>query len=426
MIEEAKFRLLKMQGPTILTFVLSGLMVGLSAFACSPGLAEEANFLTQLHSITEENGITFGGEYIGEGFGNLSGGILRGAAYEGLLKLTLQLDLEKIVHWGGATVYASALYPHGNGLSRQFTGDFNILSNIDAYNSFRLFELWFQQDFFGDKASIRIGQMSADIEFYQSQWSNIFIKSCFGTFPTISFVTELPIYPVGGLGGRVDFHPLSSAVVRTAVFDSNPGLASTTDLHGLRFHLNPSTGLIILAEAVYQIMPSLQNRGKEEDYTLGAYYDSRRFSGSFVEPNHHSNGGFYAIVDRLLYRKEPYLNAQSKKTGLGAFSSFSLAPTDRNQVSFYADCGINYDGPFPGRDNDVFALALSYTKISRDDLVNGVPVHSGHETVLEATYRIQVTDHLGIQPDFQYIFDPGAFRHRPNAVVAGLRYELTF
>jgi porin len=426
MIEEAKFRLLKMQGPTILTFVLSGLMVGLSAFVCSPGLAEEANFLTQLHSITEENGITFGGEYIGEGFGNLSGGILRGAAYEGLLKLTLQLDLEKIVHWGGATVYASALYPHGNGLSRQFTGDFNILSNIDAYNSFRLFELWFQQDFFGDKASIRIGQMSADIEFYQSQWSNIFINSCFGTFPTISFGTELPIYPVGGLGARVDFHPLSSAVVRAAVFDSNPGLASTTDLHGLRFHLNPSTGLIILAEAVYQIMPSLQNRGKEEDYTLGAYYDSRRFSGSFVEPNHHSNGGFYAIVDRLLYRKEPYLNAQSKKTGLGAFSSFSLAPTDRNQVSFYADCGINYDGPFPGRDNDVFALALSYTKISGDDLVNGVPVHSGHETVLEASYRIQVTDHLGIQPDFQYIFDPGAFRHRPNAVVAGLRYDLTF
>ena len=426
MIEEAKFRLLKMQGPTILTFVLSGLMVGLSAFVCSPGLAEEANFLTQLHSITEENGITFGGEYIGEGFGNLSGGILRGAAYEGLLKLTLQLDLEMIVHWGGATVYASALYPHGNGLSRQFTGDFNILSNIDAYNSFRLFELWFQQDFFGDKASIRIGQMSADIEFYQSQWSNIFINSCFGTFPTISFGTELPIYPVGGLGARVDFHPLSSAVVRAAVFDSNPGLASTTDLHGLRFHLNPSTGLIILAEAVYQIMPSLQNRGKEEDYTLGAYYDSRPFSGSFVEPNHHSNGGFYAIVDRLLYRKEPYLNAQSKKTGLGAFSSFSLAPTDRNQVSFYADCGINYDGPFPGRDIDVFALALSYTKISDDDLVNGVPVHSGHETVLEATYRFQVTDHLYIQPDFQYIFDPGAFRHRPNAVVAGLRYDLTF
>ncbi len=415
-----------MQGPTIFTFVLSGLMVGLSAFIGAPGLAEEANFLTQLHSITEEHGITFAGEYTGEGFGNLAGGIRRGAAYEGLLKLTLQLDLEKIVHWGGATVYASALYPHGNGLSAQFTGDFNILSNIDAFDSFRLFELWFQQDFFGDRASIRIGQMSADIEFYQSQWSNIFINSCFGTFPTISFGTQLPIYPVGGLGARVDFHPFSNTVVRAAVFDSNPGLASTTDLHGVRFHLNPSAGVIVLAEAVYQVTPSLQNGGKEEDYTLGAYYDSRPFSGPFVEPNHHSNGGFYAIADRQLYRKEPYLNAQSKKTGLGAFSSFSLAPSDRNQVSFYADCGINYQGLFPGRDNDVFGLALSYTKISEDDLVNGVPVHSGHETVLEATYRFQVTDHLYIQPDFQYIFDPGAVSNRPNAVVAGIRYDLTF
>ncbi len=96
-----------------------------------------------------------------------------------------------------------------------------------------------------------------------------------------------------------------------------------------------------------------------------------------LEPNHHSNGGFYAIVDRQLSRRESYLNAQSKKTGLGAFSSFSLAPSDRNQVSFYADCGINYQGLFPGRDNDVFGLALSYTKISEDDLVNGVPVIPG-------------------------------------------------
>jgi hypothetical protein len=55
-----------MQGPTIFTFVLSGLIVGLSAFI-APGLAEEANFLTQLHSITEEHGITFAGEYTGEG-----------------------------------------------------------------------------------------------------------------------------------------------------------------------------------------------------------------------------------------------------------------------------------------------------------------------------------------------------------------------
>ncbi len=92
---------------------------------------------------------------IGEILSNLSGGIKEGTIYEGLLKLTLQLDLKKIAGWEGASIFASALYPHGNGLSKDYTGDFNILSNIDAYDSVRLFELWFQQKLFDGKMSVQ-------------------------------------------------------------------------------------------------------------------------------------------------------------------------------------------------------------------------------------------------------------------------------
>ena len=70
------------------------------------------------------------------------------------------------------------LYPHGEGITDNYTGDFNRLSNIDAYDSVRLFELWFGQKFFADFFSIRIGQMSADQEFFQSASSNLFINSC--------------------------------------------------------------------------------------------------------------------------------------------------------------------------------------------------------------------------------------------------------
>jgi porin len=383
------------------------------------------DFLKQIQSATEDNGFIFTEEYTGEGWGNLSGGIQTGAVYEGLLKLTQQLDLQKIIGWTGASIFSSQLYPHGNGLD-QYTGDLNILSSITAYNSFRLFELWFQQKFFGDTASIRIGQMSADLEFYQSENSNVFINSCFGTFPTISFGTSLPIYPVGGLGIRVDFHPSSTTFARAAVFDSNPGQQNTNDKHGTLFHLNPSSGVIVIAEAGYQVSPSADNNGKDEAYAIGGYYDSRTFTGSFIQPTHSSNCGFYIIADRRLYRGTPYTNEKSSNAGLGAFASCAVAPADRNQVSLYVDCGINYNGLFPGRDDDVFGLAVSYTKISGDYLVDNIPVQSGHETVFEATYRIKVTDHMYIQPDFQYIFDPGAFQHRPNAVVAGVRYDLTF
>jgi porin len=90
------------------------------------------------------------------------------------------------------------------------------------------------------------------------------------------------------------------------------------------------------------------------------------------------------------------------------------------------DGGINYTGLFPGRDKDLLGVAVSYTKISNDYVVNNIPVHSGHETVLEATYRFHVDDSFYLQPDFQYIFDPGAFRYLPNTVVVGMRFDMTF
>ena len=407
--------------------VLTGWLACVSSFALGGENSEGyGDLLKQIHSAAEDKGFSITGENTVEGWGNLSGGIQTGAAYEGLLKLTQQLDLKKIIGWGGASIFTSWLYPYGNGLSDKYTGELNLLSNITAYNSFRLFELWFQQKFLGDSASIRIGQMSADLEFYQSENSNVFINSCFGTFPTISFGTSLPIYPVGGLGTRVDFHPSSATFARAAVFDSNPGQQNTNDKHGTLFHLNPTSGVIVIAEAGYQVSPSADNNGKDEAYTIGGYYDSRTFTGNFIQSTHSSNCGFYAIADRRLYRSTPYINEQSSNAGLGVFASFSVAPPDRNEVSFYIDGGINYTGLFPGRDKDLLGLAVSYTKISNDYVVNNIPVHSGHETVLEATYRFWVNDSLHLQPDFQYIFDPGAFRHLPNTVVIGMRFDLTF
>ena len=390
------------------------------------GGSDQKDFFQEVHSATEQKGVTFTAEYTGEGFANLSGGIKTGAAYEGLIRLSLQLDLAQLLCWKGTTVYGSMLYPAGEGLTNQYTGDFNRLSNIDAYDSVRLFELWFQQKLFGGLFSIRLGQIAADQEFYQSTTSNLFINSCFGTFPTISFNTNLPIYPVGGLGARVDYRPSSSATFRAAVFDSNPGIQDLNDKHGIAFHLNPTAGVIFVAEGVYQVNPTKENRGIVGTYTIGGYYDSRQFSGDFVHPVHASNGGFYAIIDQVVYRAQPYMDEKSGKQGLSIFTSCGGAPRDRNVVSLYVDCGCNYFGLVPGRDNDIAGVAVSYTKLSDELVQKGRPIHSGHETVIEASYKLQLNDHLYLQPDLQYIFYPGGFGAHPNALVSGLRFDFTF
>ena len=397
----------------------------LSSARADNDASNQSDFFTQVHSATEQEGLTFPAEYTGEVFGNLSGGLKKGAAYEGLLKLSLQLDLTK-ARWNGATIYGSMLYPHGEGITDRYTGDFNRLSNIDAYDSVGLFEFWFQQTLFGDLFSIRIGQVSADQEFYQSTTSNLFINSCFGTFPTIGFGTNLPAYPVGGLGARIDYRPTSALTFRAGLFDSNPGIQNLDDKHGTRFHLNPNTGLIFIAESVYQVNPTTANRGIVGTYTLGGYYDSRQFAGDFVHPAHTANGGLYAIVDQIVYRAEPYVNEKSSKRGLSIFCSCAAAPSDRNLVSLYLDVGFNYLGLLPCRENDIFGAAASYTKLGDDVVRNSSVIHSGHETVIEASYRIQLNEHLYLQPDIQYILHPGAFGDHSNAFVSGLRFDIAF
>jgi porin len=46
------------------------------------------------------------------------------------------------------------------------------------------------------------------------------------------------------------------------------------------------------------------------------------------------------------------------------------------------------------------------------------------ETNIELTYSVQVTPWLRLQPDIQYIFNPGLDEGLDNALVIGLRIEL--
>jgi porin len=405
--------------------LLGVFLVGLNRAIGGDG-ANLDHFLEGIQSTAQADGLTFGAEYTGEVLANLSGGIKTGVTYEALLKISLQADLAKVLCWNGATVYGSMLYPHGKGLTTRYSGDLNQLSNIDAYNSVRLFEVWFEQNFFGDLLSMRIGQMSADVEFFQPETSSVFINSCFGTFPTISFGTELPIYPVGGLGARLEYKPANALTFRAALFDSNPGIQNLNDKNGTRFHLSPNAGMIFIAEGNYRINPTTANHGMSGSYTLGGYYDSRKFTESFVHPTHSSNGGLYAIADQVVYRPAPYVDETSNSRNLSIFVSCAVAPADRNLVSLYVDGGFDYRGLLPGRENDDFGIAISYTKLSQDVIHNAKVVRSGHETVIEATYRLRLTDHVFLQPDLQYILYPGGFGEHPNALVTGLRFDVIF
>ena len=97
-------------------------------------------------------------------FGNLSGGVQQGSGTEGLTTVTLQMDTEKAFGLNGGTLNVSGLQVYGGQLNDDDLLVLQTLSDIDAPEGVRLWELWYQQKF-GDKFDVKVGEQSLDEEF---------------------------------------------------------------------------------------------------------------------------------------------------------------------------------------------------------------------------------------------------------------------
>lgn len=83
----------------------------------------------------------------------------------------------------------------------------------------------------------------------------------------------------------------------------------------------------------------------------------------------------------------------------------------------------------PGRDADNLLLSFYLGGFSRE--YAGAEAAAGRgrptvETVLELSYIIQLTKNLQLQPDLQWIIQPGGTGNIPDALVAGFQVGLTF
>jgi porin len=85
---------------------------------------------------------------------------------------------------------------------------------------------------------------------------------------------------------------------------------------------------------------------------------------------------------------------------------------------------VTWREPFEHRENDVLGLGLGRARISDRaadaDIANAqvannpdAPIRS-NETFVELTYQYQVVPWWQLQPDFQYVFNPGGGIPNPN------------
>jgi len=400
-------------------------------------------------------GLDFELTYTAEVWGNTTGGLERGTVYTGLGTLAADLDLEKLVGWEGASVHNSWLWLSGRDASEDLTGNIFTISNIAGFNTFRMFELWFEQNLLDGAISLRIGQLAADEEFVISDYAALFLN---GTFGWPAFMSEsLPnggaAFPLGTLGARLALHPTPWFSFLTAGFQGNP-FAEDVNRHGFRWRLSEENGYTWLNEAQFRWNHGEEDTGLPGQFRTGAWFSSARFADPGDEATERwGNYGFYFILDQMLYREPPTViekevyakggkGAYSKNPkevivtetipsdqGLGIFNRFAFEPESRNFLSFYFDAGLVYTGLIPGRDNDQLGAAIAYGKLSngaRDSLASDGAIDPGYEIALEFTYMFEITPWWSFQPDLQVILHPGATRDLGNALVVGARSTIVF
>ena len=398
--------------------------------------------------------------YFADGLANPTGGVKQGAAYEGLLYMVLDADLAKIAELDGLSFRINAYQIHGRQLSAYNIFNLAPVDSIEARPATRLFELWVEQKF-GDLASIRVGQLSADNQFFISEFGNSeYINSTFG-WPTI-FHADLPggggpNYPLATPGVRLKVTPDNHVTLLAGLYNGDPagsgftGTQEIKDPAGINFRLRDPP--LLMTEAQYSYNQDKASQGLAGTIKLGGWYHFGPFPDEqfsvrgktlalpdSVAETYTGDFGIYGVIDQMLW----HLPDADPKKGVGAFARVSASPSDRNLISFYAEGGINFMGLWQERPDDSFGLAASFSQLSpaaaaldheRDLLLHAILPVRDYELVTELTYQAKIISGWTVQPDFQYIFHPGGgtidllnpFTGRiPNAAVFAVRTQISF
>jgi porin len=405
-----------------------------------------------------EHGVDFEFVYFGMLPSNLSGGLKEGSVYEGALMMLLDLESEKLLGYEGGHLHAGGLSLHGgDDFSRNFVGDLNMVSLLDFPDTFRLWELWYEQKFLDNKVSLKFGQLAIDrdfivTEYYNSLASINFLNQTF-FYPTLAFNVydivgfpeghhALASTPYGAPGVRLRVDPIPEFYVQAGVYDGNPDRTYT----GTRVNLNDQEGALAYFEVGYRLNQRPESTGLPGNYKVGAYYHTddfydnesvfRSFLGLEAPKTHSGNYGVYLLADQMLYRERDA--EDPAKQGLAGFFRVAAAPEDRNLTSFGIDGGLVYKGLIPTRDWDTIGVAASYLEIS-DDISEGQKFINSffprgfepftvadYEAVIEASYRAQITAWWTLQPDIQWVIHPGGSDAISDAVVFLVMTTLRF
>jgi porin len=299
----------------------------------------------------------------------------------------------------------------------------------------------------------------------------LFVNTMFGwpMLPSADLPGGGPAYPLSTPGLRVRWRPVNALAIQLGAFSSSPFNPSNAvaqasgadpqqlDPGGTSFPIYHH-GALLLAELQYTTpaLGGMVSPGARQPlaatWRLGVWYDTEQFAdvryggdglpladpaSNGTQRLHRGNFAVYGVVDKMLWRSSHDPNRTLDLFGRAMATPFA----DRNTISASANLGLVLKDPFPYRTDDSLGLGMGFARVS--PYLAGFDSDTGFfsgaynprrtsETYIEATYQRQVTPWLQIQPDIQFVFNPGGGIANPqtgktrvgNELVAGIRANI--
>jgi porin len=379
--------------------------------------------------------------FITDPFVNTTGGLRRGFSEYDLLGLDLLFDTDKLFGWAGGEFRVGFANNSGTSLSQKYVGNnFPVqLADVADANP-RLTYLRYTQSLLDDKLSVRLGRLTINSvsgeEFAGSQYFKAFTSVAFDLVPLGIFLNAPGAfgYPLATWGARLKYEPVESCYAMVGCYNGDPE-GKEGDRHGVDFTMCGPP--FVIGEVGYRRNYGQGASGLPGNVKLGAYFNggSAEIFGSGLanQPSAtvQSRYGFYVLGDQALAR----WGDPAEKRHLGAFAAFVCAPDQRvNTLPYFFDAGLVAYGFLPSRPRDFAGFGVAYGSYSGDlrrteevqaltDPAVGV---QRWEMTLEWTYGCTVRPGLLVQPDMQYLVNPGGNRAIPNALAIGVNVVFNF
>lgn len=405
-----------------------------------------------IRNMLDDSGVEISANYTNNIAGNPVGGTGQGFAYADNFGFGVELDFGKLIGWRGMTLTVSGLNRDGTSLSQDFLGNQFTVQQVFGGSAVMFYALAFDQKFLDDKVSLKFGRFATGDDFASSPIYWLYMNNGIDGNPqALPVNTQFSAYPWAVWGARLRVDPSPEFNGMLGVYQVSDRIF-VRNYHGLDWSMRGDDGVqfimqlgwtpeffkrpveanatndgksIVDGKSSKKTVARAEMKGYPGHYWFGLYYSPWDFPQFGTTERASNSYGFYWHADQMVFQEAP-----GSDQGLTAWTAFVLSPQQNiAKVPFQVNGGLVYKGLVPTRDDDYTGLGVVYGKFSSNyarsvsDAGGGYPEY---ELVFEANYKIQITKFAFVQPDIQWVINPGGTGNIPNALVLGAQMGVTF